>query len=131
VASDRSPDGGSDGAGADPQFAPQPRAIDPGTQPVGEGRDPVAAPVAPSVAGETDNILGQIWTATTDSIGRAVSPEAAAQVAKTFSFPLALMLAVLLFLIVQGRVDRRDPKLRAAPMTFLDTMVRFREEDDL
>jgi hypothetical protein len=131
VASDRAADGGSDGGAGNPETAPLPRAIDPGTQPVGEGRDPVAAPVAPEVVAETDNLLGEIWTATTDSIGRAVSPEAAAQVAKTFSFPLALMLAVLLFLIVQGRVDRRDPKLRAAPMTFLDTMVRFTEEDDL
>ena len=130
VASDRA-DGGSDGAAGNPAFVPAPRAIDAGPQPVGGDTDPVAAPVAPEVAGATDNILGQIWSAATDGIGRAVSPEAAAQVAKTFGFPLALMMAVLLFLIVQDRVDRRDPKLRAAPMSFLDTMVRFAEEDDL
>lgn len=120
----------ADGSG-DPGFLPPPRAIDPGTDAAGGGRDPVAAPVAPEVVAENHDILGQIWNAATDGIGRAVSPEAAAQVAKTFGFPLALMMAVLLFLIVQDRVDRRDPKLRAAPMTFLDTMVRFREEEDL
>ena len=27
------------------------------------------------------------------------------------------MLAVLLFLLIQGRLDGRDPKLRAAPLT--------------
>lgn len=131
MASDRALDGGADGATEDPELVPLPRAVDPGTQPAGGGGDSVAAPVPPQVVAETDDVLGEIWDATTDGISRAVSPEAAAQVAKTFSFPLALMLAVLLFLIVQGRVDRRDPKLRAAPMTFLDTMVRFTEEDEL
>jgi hypothetical protein len=40
-------------------------------------------------------------------------------------------LAVLLFLIVQDRVDRRDPKLRTAPRTVFDTVVRFKEEHEL
>lgn len=121
----------SDRSDGDPDFAAPPREVDPGAQPIGGGRDPVAAPVAPGIVGETDNIIGQIWAAATDGIGRAVSPQAAAQVAQTFGFPLALMMAVLLFLIVQDRVDRRDPKLRAAPMAFVDTMVRFSEEEDL
>jgi hypothetical protein len=41
------------------------------------------------------------------------------------------MLAVLLFLIAQGRVDRRDPKLHEAPRNAFDTVVRFKEEHEL
>jgi len=88
-------------------------------------------PAAPGTAPVTADALAQVLDAAADGIGRAVSPEAAAQVAKTFGFPLALMMAVLLFLIVQDRIDRRDPKLQAAPRTFLDTIVRFKEEEDL
>ncbi|MGZ8474641.1 MAG: hypothetical protein ACXWWQ_00255, partial [Candidatus Limnocylindria bacterium] len=98
--------------------------------PVQQPPEPAAAPVAPPPADE-GQVLGQIWEAATDGISRAVSPAAAAQVAKTFGFPLALMLAVLLFLIVQDRVDRRDPKLRTAPRNVFDTVVRFKEEHEL
>jgi hypothetical protein len=31
--------------------------------------------------------------------------------------PLALLFVVVLFLLVQNRIDRRDPKLAAAPVT--------------
>ncbi len=81
--------------------------------------------------GVDGGVLGQIIDAAADGITRVVSPEAAAQVAKTFSFPLALMMAVLLFLIVQDQIDRRDPKLRTAPRNVFDTIVRFREEHEL
>jgi hypothetical protein len=37
-------------------------------------------------------------------------------VAKTASFPLALIAAVALFLLVQNMIDRRDPKLALAPV---------------
>lgn len=33
------------------------------------------------------------------------------------AFPLGLLAAVALFLLVQSRIDRRDPKLAASPMT--------------
>lgn len=124
VASDR-------GSGEPPAAAP-PRVERPPVPvgAVGPGGPVIPAPVAPTALA-TENGLGQIWDSAADGIGRAVSPEAAAQVAKTFRFPLALMVAVLLFLIVQDRVDRRDPKLQAAPRTFLDTIVRFKEEEDL
>jgi hypothetical protein len=52
-------------------------------------------------------------------------------VASTFSFPLALMLAVLLFLLVQRQLDHRDPKLRAAPRTLADALLAFEDEDRL
>ena len=35
----------------------------------------------------------------------------------TLQLPLALFIVVLLFLLVQNRIDRRDPKLAAAPVT--------------
>jgi hypothetical protein len=76
-------------------------------------------------------VFWQVWSAIVEGLERAVRPEAAARVATTFGFPLALMFAVLLFLIVQDQIDRRDPKLRHAPRTLLDTLQRFRDEDDL
>jgi hypothetical protein len=59
----------------------------------------------------------------------AVKPAAAAAVATTFTFPLGLMLAVILFLIVQDRLDRRDPKLRTD--TRRDPVLAFEDEDAL
>ena len=60
-----------------------------------------------------------------------VKPAAAAAVATTFSFPLALMVAVLLFLFVQRYLDARDPKLRAAPRSMADALVEFQDEERL
>jgi hypothetical protein len=64
-----------------------------------------------------------------DGASRVLQPEAAAAVATTFGFPLALALLVVLFLLVQSRLDDRDPKLRSAPRTMADTLVAF--EDDV
>jgi hypothetical protein len=66
-----------------------------------------------------------------DQIRTTVKPAAAAAVATEFGFPLALMIAVLLFLLIQSRLDGRDPKLRAAPLTASDTILPFRDEDQL
>jgi hypothetical protein len=52
-------------------------------------------------------------------------------VATTFGFPLLLTLAVLIFLIVQGRVDAQDPKLRNAPLTGAEATVFFGNEVEL
>jgi hypothetical protein len=60
-----------------------------------------------------------------------VKPTVAASVATTFSFPLALMAFVLLFLLAQSAVDRRDPKLRAASRTPAETVLGFEDEDRL
>jgi hypothetical protein len=38
------------------------------------------------------------------------------------------MLAVILFLVVQSRLDGRDPKLRSAPLTTADTILPFVDE---
>jgi hypothetical protein len=64
-------------------------------------------------------------------VSRVVKPEAAAAVALTFGFPLALNVAVVLFLMIQGWVDARDPKLRHAPQTAAESMVAFRDEEEL
>ncbi|HEX5823528.1 MAG TPA: hypothetical protein VFY18_03620 [Candidatus Limnocylindrales bacterium] len=64
-----------------------------------------------------------------ERFGPSVTPAVA--VAASFGFPLALMLAVLLFLIIQSRLDDRDPKLRAAPLTSADTFLPFADEGDL
>jgi hypothetical protein len=40
------------------------------------------------------------------------------------------MVAVLSFLAIQHRLDSRDPKLRAAPLTATDSMLAFTDEDD-
>ena len=60
-----------------------------------------------------------------------VKPDAAVAVASAFSFPLALMAAVVAFLVGQGRVDARDPKLRSAPRTPQEMVLSFRNEEEL
>jgi hypothetical protein len=57
-----------------------------------------------------------------------VRPEVVASVATTLSFPILLAVAVLLFLLIQSRMDARDPKLRSAPLTMADTLVAFEED---
>ena len=54
-------------------------------------------------------------------------PAAVVAVAEAFSFPLVLMVAVLVFLLAQGRMD--DPKFRAAPLSKADTTIAFEDED--
>ena len=66
-----------------------------------------------------------------DSVSAVVQPAAAASVANTFSFPLALMVIVILFLVVQPRVDRRDPRLRAQSAASDEREIGFEEEDQL
>jgi hypothetical protein len=41
------------------------------------------------------------------------------------------MVAVLLFVLGQSRLDGRDPKLRAAPRTAAETLLLFRDEESL
>jgi hypothetical protein len=64
-------------------------------------------------------------------IQATVKPAAAVSVASTFSFPLVLMLAVLLYLVIQARVDARDPKLRNARLQATDPLLPFQDEGDL
>ncbi len=80
---------------------------------------------------EPQAFLGAVVTEVVKSVGSAVKTEAATAVAQTFGFPIALMLAVFAFLLMQGRMDERDPKLRRAPLTGAETTVLFVDEADL
>ena len=53
-------------------------------------------------------------------IGRRLGElsQAAVKTAERFSFPLSLALFVFLFMVVQGRIDRRDPQAAARPARF-------------
>ena len=80
---------------------------------------------------EPQAFVGAVVTEVVKGVQTAVKPEAASAVAQTFGFPLALMVALLAFLIIQGRMDERDPKLRRAPLTTAETTVLFVNEADL
>ena len=77
------------------------------------------------------DFLGSVVSGAVGTVGLILRPEAALAVAGEFTFPLALAIAVLLFLVVQDQVDRRDPKLRTAPRHQNDTFIRFEPEEQL
>jgi hypothetical protein len=89
-------------------------------------------PTGPIGAAATvGQVFGQVFTAAAEQAARVVRPEAAVAVAAEFTFPLALALAVLAFLVIQAQVDRRDPKLRMAPQHVAETFMQFQSEDQL
>lgn len=92
-----------------------------------DGGSPAGAPNALLPA----EVVGGVLAAAVEQVATVVKPEAAALVATAFSFPLLLMAAVIFFLIGQGRVDDRDPKLRAAPRTTKDMVLSFQDEEEL
>ena len=94
------------------------------------GSGPVTAIVDGPWAGPRA-MVGALVSSVAEGVRTTVKPAAVAAVATTFTFPLLLMLAVFLFLLVQHRVDGRDPKLRQAPLTGADTIVTFVDEDTL
>jgi hypothetical protein len=73
--------------------------------------------------------VGTVVGGAVGNVGLILRPEAALAVATEFTFPLALAIAVLAFLIVQDQLDRRDPKLRAAPQHVAETYIRFEPEE--
>lgn len=101
------------------------------------GQPPVAVEGLPSLITPAANpaapggVVGQVVLAAVEQVARAVQPQAAVAVAAEFTFPLALALAVVVFLIIQGQVDRRDPKLRLAPQHAVETFVKFVAEEEL
>jgi hypothetical protein len=103
-------------------------AFAPVTQPVPVGPAPDRAAPTPRALGPLD-FLGGVVTGAIGNVGLIIRPEAALAVATEFTFPLALAIAVLLFLVVQDQIDRRDPKLRAAPQHQNDTLIRFEPEE--
>lgn len=65
-----------------------------------------------STALETGGILEEVGSGVT-------------QAAQQFAFPLMLATAAAVFLLVQGRIDRNDPKLTVAPVDARDDLVHF------
>ena len=119
-------DGSSSGApDPAPGAAPEPIA-----QPVPVGPAPYRPAPIPSALGPFD-FLGSIVTSAVGNVALVLRPEAALAVATEFTFPLVLALAVLLYVVAQDQVDRRDPKLRMAPPHQRDTLIRFEAEERL
>ena len=102
-----------------------------GTTTPPDGRSSSGQAAGGAVRFEPQAFVGAVVTEVVKGVKTAVKPEAASAIAQTFGFPLALMLAVLFFLIVQGRMDERDPKLRRAPLTSSETTVLFVNEADV
>jgi hypothetical protein len=98
----------------------------PQPDPVGAAPDRPAP--TPSAIGPLD-FLGGVVTGAVGGVGLILQPEAALAVATEFTFPLSLAIAVLLYLVVQDQVDRRDPKLRSAPRHQTDTLIAFEPEE--
>jgi hypothetical protein len=85
----------------------------------------------PSTKAGVEAEMAMIVAGFAEQLRWTIKPAAAAAVASTFGFPLILMVFVLIFLLVQSRLDARDPKLRVAPLTPADGLVAFRDEDEL
>jgi hypothetical protein len=91
---------------------------------------PEPAP-APAAAADDPSAIGQVISAAAAQVSRVVRPEAAAAIATEFGFPILLTVAVLAFLVIQNKVDRRDPKLRMAPRNAYETYLKFETEEQL
>jgi hypothetical protein len=122
---------------AEPTSAPQPSSVAL-VMPVSMSPPPsgpstaVTQPVqAPTNASGPQDVIPNFVMGAVEGLSRVVQPEAAVVVATSFGFPLLLMLAVIGFLLVQGYLDRRDPKLRMAPASSNELIVPFTEDDDL
>jgi hypothetical protein len=118
--------GGAGTASGDPEPR-DPNAGDPAPQ-----ADGAPAPTAPPesapfrvVLPEPAAIIGNIVDGVSQQVAATVRPAAVVAVAQAFTFPLILMVAVLLFLIGQWRMD--DPKFRMAPLSRAETTISFEE----
>jgi hypothetical protein len=84
----------------------------------------------PDVPTVVSKAVDQVAQTVVRGVKTVVKPTVAASVATTFSFPLALMAFVLLFLLAQSAVDRRDPKLRAKANAN-ESILGFEDEESL
>ncbi len=113
----------------------------------GNNDDPQGGSAAPGStlarAGESNRPLGLVRNETPASVTAAapvvaVEPiaasepslaeqigRAAVEAAKKLAFPLALVAAVAAFLMIQGRLDRKDPKLAGAPVDADEEKLSF------
>lgn len=86
---------------------------------------------APVAGIDPGSVADAVFSEAMVRVATVVKPKAAAAVATTFSFPLILMLAVLLFLLGQHILDARDPKMRAMPRSAADAVLEFQDEEHL
>ncbi|MFN2588323.1 MAG: hypothetical protein ABR613_09445 [Actinomycetota bacterium] len=71
---------------------------------------------SPGAALPPPNVLARTLARLASTAGEAV---------QRFAFPLSLTVLVLVFLLIQGEIDRRDPKLAFAPVDSSKDMVYF------
>lgn len=83
----------------------------------------VADPKAEVVSEEESGHAFGLRVPLGSSIGNLAAT--AGKAVQEFAFPLTLAIAVLLFLLFQGELDRRDPKLATAPVDSTKDMVSF------
>lgn len=100
------------GSGARATTRPRTRARSASVSPATVGTPTVSEPIV-----DLDENSGE---ATVERLREASVPAA-----RQFSLPLALGALVLAFLAIQGRVDKRDPKLTVAPVTMADDLLPF------
>jgi hypothetical protein len=112
-----------DGGRIAPSTAPSPKRADPSGR-VQPRRDASRAPgqtqrPAPSVtAGEAPRAAARRSPSASERVSRLVKAisKLVAPVVERTAFPLILLIVAGLFLLVQDRIDRRDPKLARAPL---------------
>ena len=145
--SDPLPDAPTGGGEASPPTAP---AVEPSPAPAGGGAPP-SPPAGGSVSSAVDDDTARSTSRARTRSRSAPAPvvegvvpfapvaaatddnhdtverlrEASVPAARQFGLPLLLGALVLAFLAVQGRVDRRDAKLMAAPVTVADDLLPF------
>jgi hypothetical protein len=105
------PGGGSPGGGDDTQVGPST-----GTQagPLGPAVGPGLVAATSIEAGVDAGITGRSHVRFLD--GGLGSLPSGAWLARTLAFPMFLIMLVIGFVLVQDRIDRRDPKLALAPV---------------
>jgi len=86
--------------------------------PLGFGRGPMFGPVAAQISSTPAASLTIPRQGLFDRIGSL-----AIEAAEALAFPLALAVIVLLFVAIQNRIDRKDPKLALAPVA--PDLLRF------
>jgi hypothetical protein len=77
------------------------------------------------------SLVDTVLSVTATEAAKVVRPEVAAAVASTFGFPIGLALVVVAFLVLQNRLDNRDPKLRAAAASWTERTLPYEREDEL
>lgn len=98
------------------------------TRPSARGSQARRTPAAPKGTTATTVAVVQPAATTTDeqaAPGRDPGSGGAVPTARELGFPLTLAALVSAFVAVQGRLDRRDPKLAAAPISVDDDLLPF------